>query len=512
MGRHLAAKAPPTRPITHTQYCCLRTPHNILIYHSIYGCSITLSKLNLASGGGLVFDPRPCSMASRLLTPSRRRFLAKIVLVALIGGLILHAFRNIYSSSVSRNHVVGVTNKGVPDGTTSTIQNVSTVPNRKGNFAYAYVVAGCNSSSCTGYLLNALVATTILRHYNSTSDVVFQVRMASNSKDTKLSEIHEHWLQRAGIHLRYLPKVPYDNFGTATLEKFRVLELTEYDRVYFLDADMIPLCNTDYQMEKSYYSGELQLYVGLQGGIAPVNGGGFIVTPKRGLFRDVVNIVHRHRNKTENPATFDPMAGWGHQMAANDPWIGRFRQGNQWDFHGVGVDQGVLYQWLKYQVLGWSHILQNGQVHTWQEVTLGGDHLQDAGRPTKSFKVANNKHIAVVNVSNLEWKGCGRGVPANNGKGRRKMKGPFLDLVHYGGKQKPWGTPIRAETIPLVYETVVTLPGIWLYWLGVANRTWGLRLSSYMDLGGPGRPLNFDGDDNNTNLLEPHIVLPIPLD
>ena len=40
--------------------------------------------------------------------------------------------------------------------------------------------------------------------------------------------------------------------------------MTEYDRVYFLDSDLIPICNTDYHMELSY-SGVLEEYVAMQG-------------------------------------------------------------------------------------------------------------------------------------------------------------------------------------------------------------------------------------------------------
>jgi hypothetical protein len=51
------------------------------------------------------------------------------------------------------------------------------------------------------------------------------------------------------------------------MEKFRVLEMVEYDRVY---SNVLLLCNIDYHLEASH-DGRLRPYVGVQGGIAPIN-------------------------------------------------------------------------------------------------------------------------------------------------------------------------------------------------------------------------------------------------
>ncbi len=81
---------------------------------------------------------------------------------------------------------------------------------------------------------------------------------------------------------------------TATLEKFRVLELLQYDRVRFLDGDLIPLCNLDKEFKDSY-DGRLQGFVGTKGGVAPITASDFMVTPQRGLFEKTMNIVHACR-------------------------------------------------------------------------------------------------------------------------------------------------------------------------------------------------------------------------
>ena len=101
-----------------------------------------------------------------------------------------------------------------------------------GRFAYAFIVGGCDETSCKKYVLNALASVQALKHFNSTADVHFKVRMSANVTDSRLPPDQEKWLTSAGVNLQYLPKLSVDNLGTITLEKFRVLEMTDYDRVW----------------------------------------------------------------------------------------------------------------------------------------------------------------------------------------------------------------------------------------------------------------------------------------
>ena len=43
----------------------------------------------------------------------------------------------------------------------------------------------------------------------------------------------------------------HECFYAVVQEKFRVLQMTEYSRVLFLDGDIMPLCNLDYMFELS---------------------------------------------------------------------------------------------------------------------------------------------------------------------------------------------------------------------------------------------------------------------
>jgi len=110
-------------------------------------------------------------------------------------------------------------------GTANATLTLPPSTDRKPRFALAYAISGCTETSCLGYVLNSLVAAAVLA--DSSLDKVILVRMMGNA--TRLPQ--EKWLLQAGYRVQYVPPVRVDNFGVATLEKFRVWELTEYDRV-----------------------------------------------------------------------------------------------------------------------------------------------------------------------------------------------------------------------------------------------------------------------------------------
>ena len=51
--------------------------------------------------------------------------------------------------------------------------------------------------------------------------------------------------------LEAVPKSKSDNFYTAQLDKFHILDLVEYRRVIYMDAYVMPFCCLDYFFELS---------------------------------------------------------------------------------------------------------------------------------------------------------------------------------------------------------------------------------------------------------------------
>ena len=373
-------------------------------------------------------------------------------------------------------------------------------PRGGGKFAYAFIISGCTgATSCTGYILNIIAAAQVLRNSNSTADIVLQVRMAAHDNSTRLPLEQQEWLKKSRVRLRYLPKVSRDNFGVATMEKFRVLEMTEYDRVIFMDSDILPLCNMDYMFHESF-SGQLSENVAVSGSVAPATASFFLVTPQEGEFARVLEIVHRHRCR--RATRFNTTVGWGHVMDPNDKWESWQESGHLWNFFAATSDQGLLYHWLKYELLNYTHI-HLGKTDTWREVTGNVDYWRKQAVPV--FGVKDNRFIAKVRSEFVDLRGCGG--PKLNRRGAYAKIPPFRDFYHFAGGGKPWNQPIVAQDVPSNYSSAVKGRDVWMYWLGEANRTLELRLPSRIETA-KGNPLG--GADAPDHLLANDIELPVP--
>lgn len=210
----------------------------------------------------------------------------------------------------------------------------------KHKFAYAYLVAGCNPEepNYRGYIYSVAVAKELFTRFGSKHDIIVHIRMHAETKHEKLPPEDENILTKSGFIIKYLPKPPIDNFHTAMMDKFRILQLTEYKRVLYLDADVIPLNNLDYVFELSTPSKEqpnppLEENLILAYNREPSSGGFFMMSPKVGDYEAIQELVER-RNK--EGYHFNETVGWGHQMVPPDGWesLEKF-EGSKWDFYGA---------------------------------------------------------------------------------------------------------------------------------------------------------------------------------
>jgi len=254
------------------------------------------------------------------------------------------------------------TERSLPSNTTSnTMDRVAASASSKNEpkYAYASLIAGCDPDTVSyrGFLYSVMVAAYILRQRGSTADYILMVQIQYESKHERLLEDEESVLRSLGIDLRYLPKNSHESFYDMVLEKFRILEWTEYSRVFFLDADIIPYDNLDYYFHLSE-DGTLRENVVVAGTKEPANAGAFVLQPGEGRLDQLRNIVHEResqavmkretRKEGEDEMLFDPVYGWGHKIEAPDSWRTLRKIGRLWDFHCASSDQGLLYHWVKY--------------------------------------------------------------------------------------------------------------------------------------------------------------------
>ncbi|KAI8029246.1 UDP-glucuronate:xylan alpha-glucuronosyltransferase 1 [Camellia lanceoleosa] len=94
------------------------------------------------------------------------------------------------------------------------------------------------------YVCGAIVAAQSIRMAGSTRDLIILV-------DDTISEYHRSGLEAAGWKIRTIqrirnPKAEKDAYNEWNYSKFRLWQLTDYDKIIFIDADMLILRNIDF--------------------------------------------------------------------------------------------------------------------------------------------------------------------------------------------------------------------------------------------------------------------------
>jgi len=292
-------------------------------------------------------------------------------------------------------------------------------------YAYAYFMGGCDPAKPTykGYLYNILMGAYLLRQRGSRADIVAFVQMAYESKANQLTPRSTRRLEQLGVQIRYIPKSATESFYEAQLEKFRILQLTEYRRVLFLDADVLPIANVDYLFELSE-AGVLKDNLVLSGPSEPSNGGFFMLKPGAGEFEELQRIIHKReiKAKTLTGRKFDPIDGWGHVIEPPDYWATtRGKVGTNWTFMAAMADQGLLYYWVKYHKKNAS-LVRSNLVENWVAGPNGTVVLEETlDSPFSNYSLP----ITVFYHECNRWAKMG-------------CPGLYRDFIHYSAKSKPW--------------------------------------------------------------------------
>ena len=219
--------------------------------------------------------------------------------------------------------------------------------NAQSKYAYAVVIGGCNpvDPAYLGFLYNVLVSTRVLRDEGSKADFVLFVQMAYQSPTDRLPAHETRMLEAMSVHIRYLPKSEQESFYETVLNKFQILDLTEYRRVLLMDGDVMPLVNLDYMFRLS--DGPDAVWkenVVINGPWEPANAGFFILEPGPGRLDHIRRIIAKREEDAEHllsPDKFDEVNGWGHVIKAPDKWVGRNEEGTNWTFNFAYSDQGL---------------------------------------------------------------------------------------------------------------------------------------------------------------------------
>jgi Alpha-N-acetylglucosamine transferase len=225
-------------------------------------------------------------------------------------------------------------------------------------YAYVWVLGGIREDTFgyKGFLWDVLISANLLRKFGSKADFCIFVRLSPTSKLDDLPLEDRRLLEALGIRITLLEKPQHESFGQLVFDKFLTINMTDYKRVMFLDADVVPVTNLDYIFHLSDPdSTDLPTVIKPNMITAslgePCNTGIFMVEPSKEGFEQYQYAVDRQREraKTLPYPYFDNIIGWGHNFTHHgDSWQAVNRRSTKWVFHASHSDQGLMYYWAKY--------------------------------------------------------------------------------------------------------------------------------------------------------------------
>ncbi|EEC44602.1 predicted protein [Phaeodactylum tricornutum CCAP 1055/1] len=298
-------------------------------------------------------------------------------------------------------------------------------------YAYTFVIGAIHEDrpAYKGFIYDILVSFHSLQKLGSQADFWVLAQLAPDSNLTELPAEDMRALHTLGVRVKMLPQSESDSFAEFVYNKFLVFRMTEYRRVLFLDADLIPLANLDYLFHLSD-QGEASLIrpnliIATRG--EPCNAGFFMVEPHEKAWQRLQGIVARHHEeaKTLPYPHFDWRNGWGHNFQkAGDEWRAVLRNGQAWRFHAGHSDQGLLYYFLKYAQQDVTLVIGE-RVENWVPGTVDGQ-PQMAANLTTPFNNYTTDEARAKKSSCLVQNTAYECVP------------PYRDFMHFSGSSKPW--------------------------------------------------------------------------
>jgi hypothetical protein len=308
--------------------------------------------------------------------------------------------------------------------------------NASSPYAYVWIIGAIHEDkpSYKGFVWDVLVSASLLRKTGSTADFWLYVRLSPESKLDTMPDEDLRLLDALGVKVRHLDKPKHESFSQLMYDKFYILNMTEYKRVMFLDADTIPLTNLDYYFHLSDPGYKdlptlLKPFFLFATRGEPTNGGMFIAEPSAHIYEQYKEAVRKQHEKAKTfpYPHFDRKEGWGHSFLDNgDEWEAINKTGKRWHWHGSHVDQGIMYYVAKYLCKEVS-ISIGQKVQNWK----GVDGQINPEKESESLGMLE-KYQPELLAYQYE---CDHG---GHGGFEWTCNPPYDSFAHFVGPQKPW--------------------------------------------------------------------------
>jgi Mannosyltransferase putative len=321
----------------------------------------------------------------------------------------------------------------------------------KSRYAYMFVIGGIHEDrpNYMGFFYDVLVSARLLNQMNSTADVVLFTQMSPDSKLDQLPPQDMQYLNALNVQVLTLPKPTQESFAGLVFAKFRALQLTQYRRVIFMDADAIPLANLDYLF---HLSDPLHtttptlirpnLVMASRG--EPCNAGLFMLQPEKGAWDELLAIIRRQREEGKKLPYphFSWERGWGYDFQAeHDMWRATVKLGEKWRYHAAHSDQGLLYYWVKYYKRDVSIVVQD-EVENWIDAGPNANRtVDDKPKPMLQMTLKLEPLAPYSQEYPLAYQfDCDQEAIIHRPKANKSHRClvPYRDFAHFMGSSKPW--------------------------------------------------------------------------
>lgn len=190
------------------------------------------------------------------------------------------------------------------------------------------------------YVCGAIAAAQSIRMTGSTRDLVILV-------DETISEYHRGGLEAAGWKIRTIqrirnPKAERDAYNEWNYSKFRLWQLTDYDKIIFIDADLLILRNIDFLFE-------MPEITAIGNNATLFNSGVMVVEPSNCTFQ----LLMEHINEIESynggdQGYLNEIFTWWHRIPKHMNFLKHFWMGDEEEIKQMktrlfGADPPVLY-------------------------------------------------------------------------------------------------------------------------------------------------------------------------
>jgi hypothetical protein len=342
--------------------------------------------------------------------------------------------------------------------TTNQQPNVNPTSNVSSPYAYVWVVGGIHEDrpSYKGFVWTILISAKLLRQTGSTADFWAYFRLSPKSKMKHLDSTERRVLEALGVNVVLLGRPHKESFAQLVYDKFLTINMTQYKRVMFLDADVLPMTNLDYYFHLSDPDARqvptlLRPNFIVASRHEPCNTGMFMVEPSTEAFEQFQDVVRKqHQRALTLPYPhFDFLDGWGHNFEKHgDYWEGISQVGTKWKFHAGHSDQGLMYYFAKYVRMDVSIAIGN-RIQNW----LPGYGVRDNKTSTMvPIKVSEERNVLTPYQRNLlryqfscdddpkDEKDLSKTQQDKNKEQsvRWKCIPPYNSVAHFMGLRKPW--------------------------------------------------------------------------